>query len=83
MPRTKQDNFTFDRQIGERLKAARIKERLTQTTVGDHLNITFQQVQKYEGGINSISAANLWRLSKLFNKPVVSFLQPRKGGARV
>jgi transcriptional regulator with XRE-family HTH domain len=82
MPRTKADNLSMDREIGARLRVARTKQRLSQTTVGAHIGVTFQQVQKYESGVNSISAANLFRLSQFFNKPVVSFLQPRKGGAR-
>jgi transcriptional regulator with XRE-family HTH domain len=66
---------TFDKHVGKRLLAARVDAGLSQTDAGDHLKITFQQVQKYENGMNRISAGKLWMLAQLYNKPVSWFFE--------
>ena len=50
--------------IGIRLKQKRIEKNLTQTKVAKALNVTFQQIQKYEKGLNGISSASLFALAK-------------------
>lgn len=49
--------------IGRKIRSARIILGLTQKTLSKLMNITFQQVQKYEKGVNRISASMLWSLS--------------------
>ena len=48
-----------DRQIGEVVRTRREKKGLTQAQLGKAIGVTFQQVQKYERGVNRISAATL------------------------
>ena len=43
---------------------------MSQEQLGVELNITFQQVQKYERGANWISASRLWDLSQILHVPV-------------
>ena len=49
----------LDRLIGANIKRLRIARELTQGKLGEYLGVTFQQIQKYESGKNSISAASL------------------------
>ncbi len=46
---------------------------MSQTTLGDAIGVSFQQVQKYENGANRISASRLFDLSRLFDVPVQFF----------
>lgn len=59
--------------VAQRLKAARRAVGLSQTEAGDHLGLTFQQVQKYERGANRISAGTLSALAELYHRPVAWF----------
>ena len=62
-----------DKHVGARLRAARLETRKSQTEVAEALRVTFQQVQKYEKGINRISAGMLHEMSRLFNMSVQFF----------
>ena len=46
---------------------------MSQEQLGAELNITFQQVQKYERGANRISASRLWDMSQILDVPVSYF----------
>ncbi|GEP01805.1 helix-turn-helix domain-containing protein [Methylobacterium haplocladii] len=54
-----------DRAIGERITAARKLAGLSQTTLATAIGVTFQQVQKYEKGLNRISAGKIVEIAKL------------------
>ncbi|MEK1895072.1 MAG: helix-turn-helix transcriptional regulator [Rhizobium sp.] len=49
----------IDKAIGERLRQLRQMRGMTQTTLGEAVNVTFQQMQKYERGLNRIAASTL------------------------
>ena len=49
--------------VGDRLRQRRLELGLTQTKVANAINVTFQQVQKYEKGTNGISSVRLLNLS--------------------
>jgi DNA-binding XRE family transcriptional regulator len=51
----------IDRAIGQRLRAYRLAAGMSQTAVGDHLGVTFQQIQKYEKGVKSTVRRRLGR----------------------
>lgn len=53
-----------------------IKKRLTQTEVGKAINVTFQQIQKFEKGINNIGTAKLKILANFFDVPVGDMFEP-------
>ncbi|MEE7491141.1 helix-turn-helix transcriptional regulator [Methylobacterium oryzae] len=63
----------LDARIGGRIRIARERARMSQTSLGDALGISFQQVQKYEQGKNRIGAANLQRVADLLKVPVEAF----------
>jgi transcriptional regulator with XRE-family HTH domain len=56
---------TTDTAIGGRMRAFRLARGLSQTQVADDLGVTFQQVQKYEKGVNRISGSRLVALCSL------------------
>jgi transcriptional regulator with XRE-family HTH domain len=65
--------------VGEKIRAAREVVGVSQQVVAKELNITFQQVQKYEKGFNRISAVKIFMLSQAFNVPL-SYFFPKTDG---
>lgn len=64
-----------DKELGRRLKAERIVNKMSQTKVGDLVGISFQQVQKYEAGTNKLSAAMLLKFSAALKFKISTFLE--------
>jgi transcriptional regulator with XRE-family HTH domain len=64
-----------DAHVGGRVKLRRGIVGLSQTKLGDELGITFQQVQKYEKGINRIGASRLYHISQILGVPVQYFFE--------
>jgi len=56
-----------DVHVGQRLKTLRRERNLSQTALGNHVNVTFQQIQKYEKGVNRISVSRLWSFCECFD----------------
>jgi transcriptional regulator with XRE-family HTH domain len=71
----------INRQIGARIRHARTERGLSQQNLGDELGVTFQQVQKYENGSNSLSAAKLSQLADSFGVTVNYFFDAPNGAA--
>lgn len=65
-----------DRRIGARIRAARMALGLSQSSIGDALNLTYQQVQKYERGTNRLSVGTLQRIAEKLGLPASVFLDP-------
>ena len=63
----------IDIAVGARIRNLRLRSELSQTSLGDFIGVTFQQVQKYENGTNRISASRLVQLANLFGVPVAAF----------
>ena len=61
------DKKNQETRIGERLRFFRLAKGLSQTAVGDRVGLTFQQVQKYEKGINRISVSRLLQFSEILD----------------
>jgi transcriptional regulator with XRE-family HTH domain len=59
-----------DAQIGGRLRAMRIDRGVSQAELGDQLGVSFQQVQKYEKGVNRVSAVRLHQIAKALNTDI-------------
>ena len=55
--------------VGERLKDARKKAKLTQSKLAKKLNISFQQIGKYEKGENGLNAIRILQISNILNLP--------------
>lgn len=66
-------NHPVDAHVGSQLKTRRAAMGLTQSDVAKHLNISFQQVQKYELGRNRISASKLYDAAQLLQVEVGYF----------
>lgn len=65
----------IDTHVGQRLKARRVGLRISQSDIGKALDVTFQQVQKYENGANRIGASNLYKLAQALNVDVSYFFE--------
>jgi transcriptional regulator with XRE-family HTH domain len=63
----------INRQIGSRVRYARTERGLSQQKLGDQLGVAFQQIQKYENGSNSLSAAKLSQLADILGVTVNYF----------
>jgi len=62
-----------DAEIGGRVRTLRLERGLSQTELGNLINVTFQQVQKYEKGMNRISAGRLQRIAEVLGVPISFF----------
>ena len=65
----------FNRHLGSKLRMRRLSLGLTQTKVAQAINVTFQQIQKYEKGTNGISSLRLMQLANFLKVPVVFFFE--------
>jgi transcriptional regulator with XRE-family HTH domain len=58
----------------------RIEVNMSQQTLGGHIDLTFQQIQKYEKGMNRIGASRLQQIGKILEVPVAYFFEGAPGG---
>jgi transcriptional regulator with XRE-family HTH domain len=72
----KDDELIFTKIVGLQLKKIRLMRGYTQTRVAKAINITFQQIQKYEKGTNECKAINLKKLSEYFDVSFDYFIKP-------
>jgi transcriptional regulator with XRE-family HTH domain len=63
----------IDRHVGSRVRLRRMLIGMSQEKLGDALQLTFQQVQKYEKGANRIGASRLQEIAKILGVPVEFF----------
>ena len=63
----------FNKHLGNKLKLRRLALGLTQTKVAKAINVTFQQIQKYEKGTNGVSSIRLLQLSNYLKVPIDYF----------
>lgn len=63
----------IDKFIGGRIRVERITANMSQDTLGQTLGISFQQIQKYEKGVNRVPYARLRQIAELFGKPLAWF----------
>ncbi len=64
-----------DIHVGQQLKKARKLRGLSQEQLASEMGLTFQQVQKYEKGLNRIGASRLWDLAQILNISIDFFYQ--------
>ena len=65
----------FNKHLGNKLKLRRLSLGLTQTKVAKAINVTFQQIQKYEKGTNGVSSIRLLQLSNYLKVPINYFYE--------
>jgi transcriptional regulator with XRE-family HTH domain len=63
----------IDAHVGSRVRLRRMLLGMSQEKLGEHLGLTFQQVQKYEKGVNRIGASRLFDLAHVLGVPVQFF----------
>lgn len=71
----------IDRHLGARVRARRLEVGLSQEALGERLGVTFQQIQKYENGVNRIAASRLFEIAATLNLGVGEFFP--KGAATI
>lgn len=62
-----------DMEVGRRIRAQRLVRHMSQTELGTRVGITFQQIQKYEKGVNRVGAGRLTRIAEVLGVPVAFF----------
>ncbi|NBJ13568.1 helix-turn-helix domain-containing protein [Microvirga arsenatis] len=77
----KKSTGSIDREIGSRVRMRRVSIGMSQEKLGDMLGLTFQQVQKYEKGMNRISVARLVEIAKILGVDIHFFFNGIKSGA--
>ena len=65
----------FNKHLGNKLKIRRLALGLTQTKVAKAINVTFQQIQKYEKGTNGVSSIRLLQLANYLKVAVNYFFE--------
>ena len=68
----------FNVHLGKKLRLRRLSLGLTQTKVAQAINVTFQQIQKYEKGTNGVSSNRLMQLSQFLKVPIIYFFEDFK-----
>ena len=68
----------FNTHLGKKLRTRRLSLGLTQTKVAQAINVTFQQIQKYEKGTNGVSSSRLMQLSQFLKVPIIYFFEDFK-----
>jgi transcriptional regulator with XRE-family HTH domain len=71
----------IDRHVGSRVRMRRMMLGMSQERLGDALDLTFQQVQKYEKGTNRIGASRLQTIAHILQVPVAFFFEGAPHGA--
>lgn len=66
---------SIDTHVGSRIRLCRGIAGYSQEKLAEEMGITFQQVQKYERGLNRVSASRLWELSKILGVSVSFFFE--------
>ncbi len=64
-----------DVHVGSRLRARRRELEISQSQLAAKAGVTFQQIQKYERGVNRVSASSLWDFSRALGVPVGYFFE--------
>ena len=62
-----------DVELGKRIRLRRVEQRVSQAELGEKLGVSFQQVQKYEKGVNRVGASRLQQIASALEVPVMFF----------
>lgn len=71
----------IDKGVGQRIRMRRLMLGMSQEKLGDACGLTFQQIQKYEKGLNRVGASRIQQLSDALNVPIQFFFGPNGGPA--
>ena len=80
MPKKNENTEKIDIIIGKKIQQVRLFKGLSRKELSDQVGVTHQQLQKYEKGINRISAGRLASVAKALNVPVSEFFREVEEG---
>jgi transcriptional regulator with XRE-family HTH domain len=60
----------IDAHVGKRIQMRRVEQKMSRATLGDFIGLTFQQVEKYERGVNRIGASRIQQICTALKIPV-------------
>lgn len=69
----------IDVEVGRRIRIERTSRGISQTDLGKKIGVTFQQVQKYEKGLNRVGASRLTMIANVLGVPVATFFGGPQG----
>jgi transcriptional regulator with XRE-family HTH domain len=69
----------IDVEVGRRIRIERTSRGISQTDLGKKIGVTFQQVQKYEKGLNRVGASRLTMIANVLGVPVATFFGGSQG----
>ena len=64
-----------DIELGKRIRLRRVEQKISQAELGEKLGVSFQQVQKYEKGVNRIAASRLYDIAAALDMPAARFFE--------
>ena len=67
-----------DIEVGHRIRIERLARGLSQTALANQLGVTFQQVQKYEKGVNRVGAGRLTKIAEVLGIEVGTFFSGKE-----
>ncbi len=70
---------TVDQHVGNRIRARRLELHISQQSLGAAIGVSFQQLQKYESGVNRVAGVNLVNIANTLHKPVSYFYDGAPG----
>jgi transcriptional regulator with XRE-family HTH domain len=71
-----------DKDMGQRIRLRRVELKITQRKLAEALGVTFQQLQKYENGLNRVGAARLEQIAAILDVPITFFCDSGKAGQK-
>jgi transcriptional regulator with XRE-family HTH domain len=72
----------YDHELGKRIRLRRVELDISQSDLADKLGVSFQQVQKYEKGVNRVGASRLQQIATALDVPVTFFYESQTRGAK-
>ena len=72
----------YDIELGKRIRLRRVEIDISQSGLADKLGVSFQQVQKYEKGVNRVGASRLQQIATALDVPVTFFFDDDGLGKR-
>ena len=75
-------NAIIDKHIGNKIRLRRNALGFSQTILGQKIGVTFQQIQKYEKGLNKIVASKLFILANAMDIPIYYFFDETANGTQ-
>jgi transcriptional regulator with XRE-family HTH domain len=70
----------IDKLVGRNIRLQRLAKGLSQTELANQLGVTFQQVQKYEKGVNRIGCGRLFQIANVLSVHVMDFFEGSEKG---